>query len=106
MTTTLPALDLSSTDAGRPMPKINSHQGTARMRKSAEDFEAMFISQMFKPMFEGISTDGPTGGGDGEKMFRSMLVDEYGKMLAHRGGFGIADAVMRTMIETQARQTP
>lgn len=90
-------------DANPAMPRIDPRQGTAKMQKSAKEFEAMFISQMLKPMFESIGTDGPTGGGEGEKMFRSMMVDEYGKMMASRGGLGIADAVMRTMIDAQER---
>ena len=43
-------------------------------------------------MFSGISTDGPTGGGQGEEMFRSMMIDQYGKAIEQRGGFGLAAA--------------
>ena len=37
-----------------------------RVRETAEAFEASFLSQMLKPMFEGLSTDGPFGGGEAE----------------------------------------
>lgn len=60
-------------------------------RQAAENFEAIFIGQMLEPMFEGLSTDGPFGGGQGEQMFRSMLITQYGEQIARRGGFGIAD---------------
>ena len=33
------------------------------MRETAEAFEASFLSQMLKPMFEGLKTDGMFGGG-------------------------------------------
>ena len=32
-------------------------------------------------MFSGISTDGPFGGGEGEEMFRSLMIDQYGKAI-------------------------
>ena len=32
-------------------------------------------------MFSGIKTDGLFGGGQGEEMFRSMMIDQYGKQL-------------------------
>ncbi len=70
-------------------------------RRTAEEFEAVFLSQVLKSMFAGIKTDGPMGGGNGEEMFRSMLNQEYGKILAKSGGVGIADAVYREILKTQ-----
>ena len=54
----------------------------AQAQKAAEDVEAFFLSQVFETMFAGVKTDGPFGGGQGEKVFRSMLVQEYGKAAA------------------------
>lgn len=76
--------------------------------KAAQDFEAVFISQMLGQMYEGISTDGPFGGGQGEAMFRSLMLDQYGKQIAAQGGIGIADAVTRELLkhqEVQPQQT-
>jgi len=70
----------------------------------AEDFEAMFLAQMLSPMFEGISTDGPFGGGNAERIYRSLLVQEYGKALASRGGIGLADAVAQELLTWQEAQ--
>jgi Rod binding domain-containing protein len=69
--------------------------------KAAKEFESVFISQFLGSMFSGISTDGPTGGGEGEEMFRSLMVDQYGKSLEQRGGFGLAAAVQRQLIKQQ-----
>lgn len=71
--------------------------------KAAKDFEAFFLSQCFSSMFEGIKTDGMFGGGHAEKMFRSMMVDEYGKMIANNGGVGISDQLASSMIELQEK---
>lgn len=74
----------------------------AAIDKAAREFEAMFVSAMIQPMFEGVkSGDGFFGGGHGEDAFNSMLVDEYGKAIAKRGGLGIADMVKREMLRMQ-----
>ncbi len=54
-------------------------------------------------MFEGISTDGPFGGGPGEEMFRSMMVDEYGKSIEQQGGFGLSSAITRQLLTEQEK---
>ena len=70
-------------------------------KKAAEQFEGVFITQFLGEMFQGISSDGPTGGGQGEEMFRSLMLDEYGKQFAAQGGFGLAAAVRRELLKTQ-----
>lgn len=67
----------------------------------AQDFEAMFVAEMMKPMFEGIEVDPQFGGGKGEEVFRGLLLQEYGKIMAATGTLGIADAVKRQMLEMQ-----
>jgi len=82
-----------------------SPAATARMRKTAEDFEATFLSQMMKPMFEGLSTDGPFGGGEAESTWRSFMLDAIAKTTVKAGGIGLADTVMSEMLKMQeARQ--
>ena len=73
----------------------------AKARRAAEDFEAVFISEMMKPIFESVSTEGPFGGGPAEGIWRSMMVTEIGKEIARRGGFGIADNVHAEMLRLQ-----
>lgn len=68
---------------------------------AARDFEAMFITEMMKPMFEGLETDGPFGGGKTEEVFRGLMLQEYGKMIAETGQLGIAESVKAEMIKMQ-----
>ena len=83
-------------------PKTPAATGNAaKAAKSAKDFEGVFISQFLGSMFSGISTDGPTGGGEGEEMFRSLMIDQYGKSMEQRGGFGLASAVQRQLLKHQ-----
>ena len=70
-------------------------------RTAAEEFEAVFVSQMLEHMFAGIRTDGPFGGGRGEEIFRSMMLTEYGQMISGSGGVGIAEQVMAEILRLQ-----
>ena len=76
-------------------------QVTARMRETAEQFEASFLSQMLKPMFEGLKTDGMFGGGEAEGQWRSFMIDAMAKQTVKAGGIGLADQVVAQMIKMQ-----
>ena len=81
-----------------------SPQDDARIRKTARDFEAMALGEMLQPMFDTVdNSDGPFGGGNAEKQFRSMQVLELGKEVARGGGVGIAHQVYGRMKEMQEK---
>lgn len=86
----------------RQVPQATRAKSEAEAVRIGKDFEQMFLSQMLQPMFEGIG-EGPFGGGYGEKMFKSMQLDEYAKALTNAGGIGIASAVTREMLRLQEK---
>ena len=88
----------------KALPNVPQTKDLEKLRKTSQEFEAVFLSQMMKPMFEGIEAEAPFGGGNAENMYRSLMVDEYGKAIAQSGGIGIADQVMREMIKMQEAQ--
>lgn len=94
----------ASVDTSRALPTVPKGASLDKIRKTAEDFEAVFLSQMLKPMFDGIGSDEMFGGGHGEDMWKSQLINEYGKTIAKSGGIGIADAVMGEMLRMQEMQ--
>ena len=69
---------------------------------AAKEFEAVFISQMLTHMWSGVETDGPFGGGHAENVYRSLLIDEYGKVIAQQGGLGIAEALKAELLNMQS----
>ena len=71
------------------------------LRQAAQEFEAFYLARTLEPMFEGLSTEAPFGGGMAEDMWRSLLIDEYGRAIAKAGGIGIADAIVRGLIDVQ-----
>lgn len=65
-------------------------------RKAAQQFEAAFLSEMLK--YTGINKPSDSfGGGAGEEAFASFLTDEYARLLAERGGIGIAQQVFELL---------
>ena len=69
--------------------------------KAGQDFEAFFLSQAFENMFAGIDTDPLFGGGNGESVYRSLLLQEYSKVAAKSGVTGIGDEVTREILRMQ-----
>lgn len=91
----------SKLSAGQKAKMASKGASAEKMDAVAEEFEAQFISQMLESMFSGIDTDGPLGGGESEATYRSMLTNEYGKLIARAGGVGVADHVKREMLRLQ-----
>ena len=83
------------------LPQAQSGKKDVKALAAAQDFEAQFISTMTQSMFAGLKTDGPFGGGQGEEMFRSLLVDQYGTQIARSGGIGIADTIYSEILKLQ-----
>lgn len=73
----------------------------AAIEKAANEFESVFIAQFMGTMFSGIKSDGITGGGQGEEMFRSLLVNQYAESMQAQGGFGLAAQVKAQMLKMQ-----
>lgn len=74
----------------------------ARSWKTARDFEAMALGEFLKPMFE--STEAKKNmfsGGEGEKTWKPMLVDEIAKQISANGGLGLAEPIHDSMLRMQ-----
>lgn len=74
-------------------------------QKAAEDFEAFFLTTTLESMFAGVEPNGIFGGGTAEKVFRSMLFDEYGKLMAKSGTVGVSEQVMSSIMAMQEMNT-
>ena len=95
-------LQLSSAlSATKPQGIVGPAKNASQAAKAAQDFEAVFINEFMGAMFEGIKTDGPFGGGPGEAIFRSLMIDQYSKAVAKQGGFGLAAAVQKELLHAQ-----
>jgi flagellar protein FlgJ len=79
----------------------NGITGKKNIRQAAVKLEGMFLSQMIGHMFKDIKTDGLTGGGNGESIFRDLLIQEYGKVISKSSGIGLADSIERQLLQMQ-----
>jgi Rod binding domain-containing protein len=72
-------------------------QNPAALRHAAQQFEAQALGALLQPMFQGLQTNGPFGGGAAEGQWRPMLVDAVARDLSRIGGLGIGEAVLREL---------
>ncbi|MEZ5970180.1 MAG: rod-binding protein [Hyphomonadaceae bacterium] len=100
----LPGAPLPLSTTPHQTPQQN--QDTDALRRAAQEFESVFLSEMLAPMFEGLDTDGLGGGGMGEQIFRPMLVERYAESISRSGGVGIAESVVQEFMRMQQAQTP
>ncbi len=87
--------------SAKPPPRPTKSDDPVAARQAAEEFESFFVAKMLQHMFVGVSTEAPFGGGNGERIWRSFLIDRYGDLIAKTGGLGIADAVERQLLRAQ-----
>jgi Rod binding domain-containing protein len=72
-----------------------------KIKETAQNFEASFLSVMMQQMFEGVKTSEPFGGGQGEEMFKSVMAEAMAKQVTRAGGVGLAPTVEREMLKLQ-----
>lgn len=99
-------IDASLALGAAKAPTLPATGDAAAAKRTAEDFEAFFLAQMFEHMFAGIEPDAMFGGGEGEQVYRSMMFQEYGKAVAKQGGIGISDLVQKEILKLQEVQQP
>jgi len=91
---------VDSVRRGADAPSVDV-KNAAKAKAAAEDFEAFFVSHAFEDMFAGMDTDPMFGGGEAEQMFRSFLLQEYGKKVAQSGGIGVSNMVQQQLLQLQ-----
>jgi flagellar protein FlgJ len=72
-----------------------------KAKAAAQDFEAMFLNNMFQQMYTGVDGDGPFGGSGALKVWRSFMTDQYARSFAKAGGIGIAPKIYETLLRQQ-----
>ncbi|RXT56932.1 hypothetical protein B6S44_00305 [Bosea sp. Tri-44] len=75
----------------------------SKAKKTAADFETVFLENFTQTMMSSSGTEGPLGeNGVGGDVWRSMLTQEYAKQMQRAGGVGLSDQIMRDLIQVQA----
>jgi peptidoglycan hydrolase FlgJ len=93
----LPRISQGS-DSHGVLKKDNAEK--AKLRDVCKDFEAIFLKQMLDAMRKTNEKPGLINGGMAEDIFEDMLYDEYSKVMAKTGSFGLSDLLFK-QLETQ-----
>lgn len=80
-----------------PGKKLPPSQDKERLRKVAQEFEALLMEQMVKEMRAAVPESGLLGNLKGQEIFREMLDGEFVRLMSERGGIGLADFLVRTL---------
>jgi len=95
------AIDSQTLNKVVNLSDVKKAKNLARIDKASKDFEAVFLGEMIRPMFDTVEVDPIMGGGHAEETYRSMLVDEYAKNMVKNGGIGLAAQVKKEMLKVQ-----
>ena len=87
------------------------HPATAdqkKLKKAAQEFEAIFVQQLFEAMDKTVDREGSVmGGGSAEDYWRGMMNEEVSRSISNRpggSGLGMAETVYRQMAAQQATE--
>ncbi len=88
------------------MPAPADQTSSAKLARSARDFEAMAIGEFLQPMFSTVDDQSDLfGGGEAEGVLKPMLVTEFAKMMEDKGGLGLSTPIEEKMQELQNGRT-
>ncbi len=92
--------------ANVPDPDITGveAQRRAKLTDAAQQFEAMMLQQMLKPMKEGEDSWGGEESDSGSDTLSSFGTEAFAKAISERGGFGIAKQVI-SQVEREHQRT-
>lgn len=103
----LPSLNVQmpQADAAKEAAMLKATKDKKAAHEASVKFEALFMNEMLSHMFEGIDTDGPFSGGHGEKVFQSMMVEQYGHVVAESGQTGLSASIEKAILRMQEEQS-
>lgn len=77
--------------------KNPSTQQDSELKQAAADFEALFVNQMLSTMRDSVGESDLLPSQEGEKVFRSMLDQEFAQKAANSGTLGLGEIVYKDL---------
>ena len=84
-------------DQSRDLPDAKVEDDKAKLREAANEFEAIFIQQMLKTMRKTSLESDFIKKSEGEKIFRSMLDEQYAILSAKSGRLGLGEMIFQQL---------
>ncbi|MGI6523921.1 MAG: rod-binding protein [Bdellovibrionota bacterium] len=75
----------------------SSADDAAAMEEAAEQFEAVFVQQMFNSMWSALPNGGLLSGSNEESLYRDMFNQAISEELAKSQPLGIKDVILKEM---------
>jgi flagellar protein FlgJ len=91
-------------DAAQSAAMLKAAKNKKAVHEAAQKFEALYMNEMMSYMFQGLETDGPFGGGKGEEVFRSLMIEHYGTKISQSRQTGISETLEKEMLRLQELQ--
>ena len=84
-------------EQSRDFPDAKGKGDEAKLREAANEFEAIFIQQMLKTMRKTSLESEFIKKSEGEKIFRSMLDEQYAIISAKSGSLGLGEMIFKQL---------
>ena len=84
-------------DQLREHPDAKNKTDDTRLREASNEFEAIFIQQMLKTMRKTSLESDLIKKSEGEKIFRSMLDEQYAILSAKSGSLGLGEMIYQQL---------
>ena len=81
----------------REIPDVKVKADDAKLREASSEFEAIFIQQMLKTMRKTSLETEFIKKSEGEKIFRSMLDEQYALLSAKSGRLGLGEMIYQQL---------
>ncbi len=70
-----------------------------KLKDAAQQFEAVFLQQIFKEMRKTVPDDGLIPRGNADDMYTQLQDMEAAKVMAERGGIGLAELMLQELLQ-------
>ncbi len=81
----------------KKIPVTKGVSDDAKLREAANDFEAIFIQQMLKTMRKTSFESDLLPKSEGEKVFQSLLDEQYALFSAKSGSLGLSEMIYQQL---------
>ena len=87
------------TQATGPSKTVAKSKDETKLRETAQEFEAIFIRQMFKEMRKTVPKDGLFETDNATETYNQLQDMEAARIAAQQGGIGLADLMMQQLMK-------
>jgi flagellar protein FlgJ len=83
------------------VPKVPVHKGQdpEKLKEVCQQFEAIFIQQMYKEMRNTVPEDGLIPRGNADSIYTQLQDMEAAKLTAEQGGIGLAELMLEQLMQ-------